>query len=529
MQSTVTRREWWWVLIVSHAVFIFSSLPFLAGYAAQTAGRDFAGGYHSRSDYAVYISMMHYGRQGHWDYHLRFTSEAHNGIYTRLFYVAAGNISRWTNLDPIHLFHIARWVFGILACLGLYMLTAQIFVEPGWRRFTFLLAITGAGAGWLQAILLPGARPVDMLFADGYVFFGMVTFPHYSATTAAILLSISSFNIYLQQNKIKYLFGIVLLGVFTQFINPIAFALADLALAGTLIGYMLYKKRFLFGPLTGLLTIGLTQLPQFFLNTRQLGFDPFWSQFTAQNAVPSPPLTDLLWAYGLLWIILPTGIFAILGKRNWPAMGLLAWLAGALLLAYGPFPIQVRFLHAFIVPLSILGVFGIKEVVFPYLERKAPDWVNARKNLITFALLMFSMITSLKVSLGDAIFLYSHTDSRFYEPHALTSAIDWLGANSNPDDMILGTEQTSQWAAIRIGRPVFLGHLFETLDYQNKRTEAGGFYLNPPSAGWLMENNIRWVIYGPHEQDITPSFQPDNSLQLVYENEAVKIYEVTSP
>ncbi len=528
MQRTVLKQEWWWVLIVSHAIFLFSSLPFVAGYAAQTSDRDFAGGFHSRGDYAVYIAMMHYGQQGHWDYHLRFTSERHNGIYTRLFYVAAGNLSRWTSLNIITVFHLARWLLGIAVCLSLYFLVSQIFPEIIWRRYTFLLAATAAGAGWLQAILAPWSRPLDILFADGYVFFGLATFPHYSATTAAILLSISLFILYLKQPRIRYLIGIILLGIFTQFINPIAYVLADFAMAGTLIGFMWNQKRPAHRALIGLLVIGLTQFPQLFINIHSLALDPFWAQFTAQNSIPTPPISGLLWGYGLLWLILPAGVFAVLKLKNWLTLGLLLWLVGALILAYSPLAIQLRFLHGFVIPLSVLGAFGLKETLFPYLQKKGSRWLSARRNLIPFMLLLLSMITSIKVSLGDALFLYNNVDSEFYEPHSLTLALDWLNNNSGPDDMILATEQTSQWAAIRIGRPVYLGHLFETLHYQAKGARVGDFYNDKLPPEWLTQNKIHWVIYGPHEKEVSASFQPINSMQLVYENKAVKIYEVIS-
>jgi hypothetical protein len=433
------------------------------------------------------------------------------------------------HMEALPFFHLSRWFFGILVCASLYAFISRIFNQTDWRRFTFLLTVTGAGAGWLQAILNPGARPVDMLFADGYIFFGMATFPHYSATTTAILLSVTAFISYLKSGSPRTLIAIIFIGVVAQFINPIAFVLADLAMAGILIGYLVNERHISRGPLAGLLAIGLSQLPQLFLNARMLGFDPFWSRFTAQNAIPSPPITDLLWGYGIFWLLLPSGVMAVVNKRIWPAMGLLVWLAGALLLAYSPFLIQMRFLHAFIVPLSLCGVIGLKEEVFTRLRAKGPDWLSKRLRLAAFTILLISTVTSIKVSLGDAYYLYTHKESIFYEPRGLTQAINWLGNHARKDDIVLATERTSQWVAIRTGLPVFLGHLFETLDYQNKQMDISLFYQNSLSPLWLKDNNIRWVIYGPHEQNLSPLFRPDAALQLAFTNGYVQIYLVNSP
>ena len=145
-------------------ILVFSSIPNWVGYAAETETLSYKGIFFDPQDYAVHMSMLRAGMQGDWAYQFRFTTAPHTAAYTRLFYIALGQINRLLQLDPAILFEAARWLFGALALFALYALTARVFEEPHWRRIAFLLAVFGSGLGWLQ--LMTGWVPGSITRGD---------------------------------------------------------------------------------------------------------------------------------------------------------------------------------------------------------------------------------------------------------------------------------------------------------------------------------------------------------------------------
>ena len=172
-------------LITSLSIFILivSSIPYRIGYKSETSNLVFKGIYYDTQDYAVHISMMQAGRLGDWAYQFRFTSEEHSPAFIRLFYIFLGHISRWTRLDVETIFHIARWVFGLMALYAIENLFKQSFPENTTARFAFFLTVFGAGIGWLQLILgapLEPISPIDFWLIDAYILFSISLFPSFS-------------------------------------------------------------------------------------------------------------------------------------------------------------------------------------------------------------------------------------------------------------------------------------------------------------------------------------------------------------
>jgi len=42
----------------------------------------------------------------------------------------------------------------------------------------------------------------------------------------------------------------------------------------------------------------------------------------------------------------------------------------------------------------------------------------------------------------------------------------------------------------------------------------------------LARNPIQWIIYGPFEKQLSPSFQVSETLKLVYNSQGLQIYQV---
>jgi len=533
--------EWRWILAVTLVLLLLSTLPYVAAYAAQSPEQVFNGALFDRQDYAVHLATMHLGERGEWAYSMRFTSETQQGAYIKMGYIFLGHVARWIGASLPFTFHLARLAFGGLACIGIYLLAAQCFVGIAWRRLATLLAAFGAGLGWLQLSLgwLPQAdiSPVDFWLIDGYIFFGILTLPHLSAVTALLVAMLVSGLSFLRSPAWWKWLVAALAALTLQAFQPYAPLLADIALVGAILAAWLQRRRVRWGELGFLLALGLCQLPLLVYNAGVLTADPLWRSFIDQNVTLSPPPVYYLWGYGLLWLLAAIGAVAWLLRivrqaQTWrdspelPSLAAaLAWVVAALMLAYAPFALQRRFMHANILPLSLLAVAGIKEVIHPWLEKRAPHWLAQRSRLWVVLLVVFVSLSSIVLALGNSLYVLSRPAALF-DPVELVRAADWLEAHAGQDDVVLSTERSGQLIAARAGLPVYLGHPIETLDYERKTGRVAALYRGEDMGAWLAGSGVRWVLFGPYEQVLGGGTAPGLPLEIKFNDNGVLVYAV---
>jgi hypothetical protein len=519
------NKELLWVAIVAILTLVLSSIPNWAGYSAETDKLAYKGAFFDPQDYAVHMSMIRAGMQGDWAYQFRFTTELHTAAYTRLFYIALGQINRLLQLDPAILFEAARWLFGALALFALYALTARVFEELHWRRMAFLLAVFGSGLGWLQLMTgwVPGAiTPIDFWLIDAYFFFGLALFPHFSFVTALLCLAFALYLDFLRTANWTRIAWIGALSILVQFVNPIAFALVDVAFAAATLAVWMRDRKFQWRHAAALAALAFAQLPLLFYNYMLLNNDPTWSQFTRQNQTLSPPPVYYLWGFGLLWLFALIGIVSAIRNRKAALIACAAWVVTGLLLAYAPFYIQRRFLHAVTIPLALLGTQGLI-TLSDFATRK---WLLFSRRVHSLALLTVFLvsISSVYIGLGRGLYLRGHPDEFFY-PASLNNALTWLQDNATQNDFVLSAAPSGLLIAQKTNLRVYIGHEMETLDYMAKSHLVEDFYQGRAKPDWLATTNVNWVFYGPYEQDLSHGRQvtfPD--LEVVYQSEGITIY-----
>ncbi len=520
-------KEYRWPLVVSLLILALGSAPILAGYAAETASQRFIGAVFDRMDYSVHLAMMHYGAQGGWDYQFRFTTEAHTGAYLRIFYVALGHFANWTGFSPATIFETARLGFGLLACLAIYRLMMRVFPATDQRRVAFILAILGAGLGWLQAPLGllpdPGISPIDLWLFDAYIFFSIAVFPHYAAVIAVLALALTAFLDQLQNPHWRNIMIIAICALFTQIINPIAFVLIDCAMAGAFFFSCWRKRSFDWVSACALGLLALIQIPLLMYSFILLTRDPAWAEYNRQNITLSPPPVYLLLGFGLFWPFVFFGVIKAFRERDKGLGWAVMWSAFAVVMAYFPVIIQRRFLLAIGIPLAVLATPVIVEF---------SDWLHRHLSLskltgaiIVVALTIMTPILMISASSMDM----ARQSGQAFEPVALVQAVDWLGQHSAPDDVVLAVERSTQLIAIRIPARFYFGHPMETLHYNDKAREVENFYRGLQPEGWLENLPVNWVIFGPHEQQWSLSPPHSPHLEIAYQNDQVTIYRVVSP
>ena len=523
---SIHTKEYCWVLIISILLLAFGSLPVIAGYAAQTPAQRFIGTFFDQQDYAVHIAMMHYGEQGGWDYQLRFTTEPHTAAYVRLFYVLLGHLGGWIHLPAAILFQIARLAFGLLACLVIYRLLIRVFSSVSQRRLAFILTMLGSGVGWFQVLfgLIPSKiSPVDLWLIDAYPLFSINLFPHFSATIAAMVIAITAFLDHTHHPRWQNIAAIVICAIFVQIVNPIAFILADLAMAGITV-FSCWQKRNIDIPLVLSLTlIALVQIPLFLYSFILLTRDPAWAIFTRQNVTFSPPPIYYLLGFALFWPFAIAGALKAFRQRN-PGLGWAAvWTVCAFGMAYLPINIQRRFLLAITIPLAVLATPSLLDF---------SHWLSIRLRLNKYTgvvlITAVASISTLLLVCNYSIAMVSRPAALF-EPTVLVKAVDWLGKNGRPADVVLASAPTSQLVAIRTPLRLYFGHEMETLNYGEKSQAVQRFYQGESPSGWLEAQGITWVILGPNEAEWqqTPLESPE--LKIAYQNQSVIVYKIIHP
>jgi hypothetical protein len=450
------------------------------------------------------------------------------------------------------------------------------WVGAKYARAAFLLAALGSGLGWLQLMLgapLQSIPPIDFWLIDAYVFFGISLFPAFSFTLMLMAAALTLYLNYLESNlrspkrypelavprtcgsgqvshwrargtngaeglpdfgpsaeksssaRWQKILWISLMAVTCQVVNPIAFAVIDMAMAGATLFHWWHNRKFVWDHVLALSVIAVAQIPLLIYNFIILSRDPIWSQFTTQNQTLSPPPSFYFWGFALFWPFAIYGMVRALQMRT-PAWGaILAWTLSGFALAYLPVFIQRRFLLGITIPLGILAIDGLIELL-KRLEAKIPSLLK-RENLIIFSYIVFTSLSSIYLILGSSLYVQAHPKDVFY-PRDLEAALQWLDQNAAPNEVVLGDVETGQLTGQRTRLIAYVAHDMETLYFKNKKAMMQAYFKNSAPTNWLEGTSAKWVVYGPYEQAISKSFQPSDSLKLVYENNTVKVYEVKS-
>jgi hypothetical protein len=519
-------KEYRWALIISILILAFGSLPLIAGYTTQNQDQRFIGTFFDRSDYAVHLAMMHYGEQGGWGYQFRFTTEPHSIAYVKIFYVVLGHLGGWFHLPVEFLFQAARLFLGLLACLSIYRLLRRVFPSIEQRRLAFLLAMLGSGVGWFQVLSgLISAKnfPIDLWFIDAYPLFSFDLFPHFSAVIAALAISITAFLDHTRRPRWQNIAIIAACALFVQIVNPIAFILADASMAGV-VAFAWWQTRRLNRQLA--LNLGLIaalQIPLLLYAFILLTRDPTWALFTSQNVTLSPSPTFYLLGFALFWPFVVAGAIRALRERE-PSFGwALVWTIFAFGLAYLPINSQRRFLLVITVPLAVLATPSILD-----FSRRLGARLRLKKYSGAVIITALASLSTLML-VGTYSLTMRNRPSALFEPAALVKAVDWLGKNGTPNDVVLASEPSSQLVAMRTPLRLYFGHVMETLHYDEKALEVQSYFEGKQPGGWLQAQGITWVIYGPHETAWRERPPDGSDLEIVYQNSLVIIYRVAHP
>jgi len=538
INPVVTRTEWKWVIFVIVLTLLVSSLPILVGYASQTPNQRFVGALYDVQDYFSHLAKIQLGLRGEFRYRSLFTAEPHPSEPIIYNDILLGAIARPLGLSAPLIYEVSRLLGGLVLLAMIYKFIAYYVEAVPLRRLAFILAIVSSGLGWLlistPAFSFPNQSPIEFWLADGYILFSIMAFPHFGWSIAALLAAFLAWQIYAAEPAPRRLFWLVGFSALLGFMQIFELALLDVVIGLDALR-RLYGKRAFFKPyLIAGVIIGVLQLAMVWPYIHATQTNPLIQVWTQQSQTLSPAPYYYLFGYGLLWVFVILGLVWAWRQRATEFIFPALWIGGVALLIYSPDGIQYRWLEGVQVPLSIFAALGLALVARPWLVSHLPArWQSPRAAWwVTTLTLILLMPSNLYLVAGNSLLASIHWKDA-YLTEGQVQAMDWLQANSQPDDTVLAAAKIGAALPGWTGHRTYYGHWAETRNFAAKTEVVQGFFStmsDEQRQALLYDNDIHYVFYGPEEQALG-GFDPTSKLYLAsrYQDSDTTVYQVVAP
>lgn len=547
----VAPREWLAAGVIALVLTLFLQLPYAMGYAAARPGTVFSGLLINLSD-VTYLSAIQQGMAGGWLYQIRFTSEPHSPALLYTFYLTLGHAARVLRLDEAATWHLARAVTGFVMLLVAFGFISYFVQRPAWRRIAFLLFALGAGFDFTRLpgeILAPtSAVPLDLHMPEAHVLYSALTYPHYSAAIALMLILFwCALRGWTESptTRARLLIGVggALAGVGTVLVYPFLVILTGGALGAYYLWLTWRARTVLWGEGVWLVALFLPALPillyyQWVLASNEI--IRLWNQ-QVDTWSPNPLHYLLTYAPYMALAVWNAGGVGFGGKPSDPRRVFLwVWLGVVALLLYAPLSAQRRFVEGVQAPLAILAALGLYEAALPRLARTAwfrallgrPNYTPAgMTRLIAVLVVALCSIGSLRVY---ASAVYSSAIAQPYPLFRARSeleAMDWLRVRAQADEVVLASYYTGSFVPLRAGARAYIGQYYETAHFLDKLDEVDRFFSTRTGDAerlrFLEKNRIAYLLYGDAERGLG-GFDPAGVSYLtpLFVNENTTIYAV---
>lgn len=538
----ITSEEWRWVIIISLLLVSLAFLPFLWVLIIGLADSQwqFMGALHHFQIGAASLSQILQGQDGLWLTHYLHTPELHSSALLDPLSILLGQTARITALPPIAMFHVARVGTSIFMYLALYQLAATIWMRVRTRRIFFVFTAVGSGLGWIMTPISGSDTYIDLITPQAFPFLSSLVNVHYPLAVACLALLTSVIIVIFrpgEDNKPTINNGGGLLAITSMLlviVDPLAFIPILIAFFIRL-GIEWYTRRqIIYSQFHWLIWLIVPALPW-------LAYDlavVFYNDVAAglihqQSQVPPPDPLVLILSLGLpLFAALP-GLYR--GIYRFEPDGdrfMVIWLAAMIIFAYLPFGSSDHFLTAIALPVMYFLTRSIEDFWFKYISRRhryhtlvALIPVMAASNLLALSLPV-QVVSTGNFDEGSGMLL-----QRDY-----TAAFNWLDNQIRVDDVVLASPDTSLWIPVWVSQArVMYGYPAGTLEAGNKRQAILRWYrerdiancttlLDGPAAENGLTYRVRFVIYGPQEQDIGDSICT-RILQPLRQFGSVRIYQ----
>lgn len=516
---SVASRERRWVLVFAFIVMLVTSLPYLLGYGIQGDDYRFTGFIFGTQDGNSYIAKMLSGTYGAWLFRTPYTAYPQKGAFLFLPYISLGKLA-WPpsiHVQLVALYHLFRFVGGILAILASYDFLAHFLADVRLRRFGLALVTLGGGLGWILVLVGQndwlGSLPLEFYSPESFGFLGLFGVPHLALARALLLWALLVYlrGVEDRAQTLEWQAISLRLGMFwflAGLMQPLTTLVIGALIFCHLVGLGVWQlKRGQEAPAAEweawrqLVRLGIVAsiLPVLLvlLNVWTVMQDPFVAAWTTQNILKSPHPAHYMLAYGL---VLP---YAWLGGRRlmrsdpWKGWLLVGWVLLLPLLAYAPVNMQRRLPEATWVALVTLAMAALDAACVGEAH-------SAPRRRSAPLLPLFLVYPSTLFLFVGGLLAAGQPGKPIFRPAPEVEIFEYLSETAEPYEVVMSSFETGNalpaWAPLR----VLVGHGPESAHLAELLPQVSAFY----SAATPDERRIelvhqfdaRYVFWGPTER-----------------------------
>jgi hypothetical protein len=541
----IQKSEWGFVFIVLVIILVITSLPYVYGYLSTPSDKKFMGIMLDVPDHVQYFSWMRELATANLAAN-KLTPEPNRPVFFNLLWWGLGHLGNVLGWGYPALYQLLR-VVAAVCFFPLGYVFCTWFFEDGWqRKIAFLTICLTSGLGWILVVLKYTLTkgellfPLDVFVAEGNTFLGTLGYPHFIAA----LLYGFVFYLVLRGEQVKNYWYAIAAGFFAQFMGwQHAYDLIIVyGVLGTYGVLKLIRDRKIptYLLVSGVIIFGISCWPAIY-SFMLTSLDPLWKQVLAQFANAGVYTPNLLHLPILLGITFILALITAIRDHPFRAGGLpdysifiTGWFWVSFVLIYLPVDYQIHMLNGWQIPISLLAVKGLFEWIIPFFEKKlkAPTKPRRWNAEIAIPVLFLISISLTNIYLWAwRFFDLSRHDYPFYLYRDEVSGLDWLDKQGSESDVVIGSLDIGQYVPVITGKPSFLAHWAQTVDFHEKANLVQQFYSDQPDEEMrkniIKEFGIKYIFYGPAEKtlgDFDPSIV--NYLTRVFDSPQVEIYQV---
>jgi len=538
-----------WPFLFAVGVALVMEIPFRLAASQTVNGFYFGGMLWGVNDPPQYFSAMRQGTESaSWLIYDRLSQEPHNPALLYPLYVGLGKLASVLGVGMTEAFLAASTLGRLCLLLAIWYFTGLISDNTRIRRagLVFIALTSGLTATLglierLTGIPLPiGGRDLeDPELSTSLVLF---TAPHLMIGLALLLTSARLYaDCWLEWRPWQYpALGIVVAAL--GLVNPFTLVPLCALVVAHAIAMLAWRRRVERAGVGAAALVLLIAGPLALLNAVTFSLDPFWgATYGRQNQTLTPPVGDILQAFGLLAPLALVAIPRVARSLTPGRMLILIWIPLALMLMQAPIGVQRRLGIGIHPSVSLLAAMGVMPLLDAFRRWRGPIARVGRP--LAMAGLAQSLLGStaynavvvLTIALAPMMGWQAPNRTAVvhpaYEPAAVVAAGEWLAEHAPRDAVVLGTDTTASYIAARAPVRAYAGHWVATLNYREKDAAARWFYAAPVDDArltFLRDNQIDYVVYGPIEAMIGPPAEVDlPGLTRVFGTNGLTIFQVT--
>jgi hypothetical protein len=525
----LSRAERVVVWLYAIALGALTSVPYLVASQKDGPRSRFSQTLVFERDFNSYCSYVRQSaEEGALLFRNQLTPERHAPAFLNIEFLAAGRLGALLGLSAGAALQALRAVEVVLFVPVLHRVCSFLLTTAAARWAALLALTTGAGFGWFTKLPLLGpllreAPPVD-LYAGLHPFFWMLLHPHF---LTAQLCSVAALGFFLAGEAGVARRGHLLAGV--------ALALGGLARPFDMLQFQCASVAY-FGAMRWLrrdepwqaalprLWPALVPAPVLAYLFWLFRFHPIFEWWGRLNVLPPPTVGSLLLGIGLTLAATAAAVLGFRARPPAPAALFLACsaLSGVVLVySYPLLTFSFQFVTTLMVPLVLLCATSLEPWFAPRFGRSASFRAAA------VAVLLVNASTSFVVY-GEK--LEQVRLGRFRIDGDSLAIFDWLREHSQPGDVVLAAERTSNRIARFTPASVVAGYKFSTIQYEEREAQLRRFYdgrtRDVSRLRMLKQYGVRYVVYGVEERD--SGYDPASSPFLVeaFRKEGAAVFEV---